>query len=109
MAISLKKAIIIFLLFIYCSFEVLLVPAMASAQTLTKGFYKVKNLQLSPNTAYTVQNPSFNERIYIIIFDSHATPLQGIRLKPQSKEFNLIPLQPDYKVVLIGDGEALIS
>lgn len=104
-----KRAIIIFLFFIYCSFEVLLVPAMASAQTLTKGFYKVKNLQLSPNTAYTVQNPSFNERIYIIIFDSHATPLQGIRLKPQSKEFNLIPLQPDYKVVLIGDGEALIS
>lgn len=104
-----KKAIIIFLLFIYCSFEVLLVPAMANAQTLTKGFYKVKNLQLSPNTSYTVQNPSFNERIYIIIFDSHATILQGIRLKPQYKEFNLIPLQPDYKVVLIGDGEALIS
>lgn len=104
-----KKAVIIFLLFIYCSFQALLVPTVASSQTLTKGFYKVKNLQLSPNTPYTVQNPSFNERIYIIIFDSHATPLQGVRLKPQSKKFNLIPLQPDYKVVLIGDGEVLIS
>ena len=82
---------------------------MASSQTLTKGFYKVKNLQLSPDTPYTVQNASFNERIYIIIFDSQATPLQGVRLKPQSKKFNLIPLKPDYKVVIIGDGEVLIS
>jgi hypothetical protein len=105
----LKKVIIIFLIFFYCSFEIILVPAIASSQTLTKGFYKVKNLKLSPDTAYTVQNSSFNERIYIIIFDSHATPLQGVRLKPQSKKFNLIPLQPDYKVVLIGDGEILIS
>lgn len=104
-----KKTVIIFLLFIYCSFQAFLVSAMASSQTLTKGFYKVKDLQLSPNTHYTVQNPSFNERIYIIIFDSHATPLQGVRLKPQSKKFNLIPLQPDYKVVLIGDGQVLIS
>ncbi|WP_160683719.1 hypothetical protein [Clostridium sp. C2-6-12] len=104
-----KKAVIIFLLFIYCSFQSLLMPATASSQTLKKGFYKVKDLQLSPNTPYTVQNSTFNERIYIIIFDSHATPLQGIRLKPQSKKFNIIPLQPDYKVVLIGDGEVLIS
>lgn len=84
-------------------------PATASQQTLTKGFYTVRNLNLSPGTSYTVHNPSFNERIYVIIFDSHATPLQGIRLKPQSKKFNLIPLQPDYKIVLIGEGGAVIS
>jgi hypothetical protein len=105
----LKKVVITFLLFFFFSFGLFLGPTIASSQTLTKGFYKVKNLQLSPNTSYTVQNPSFNERIYIIIFDSHATPLQGVRLKPQSKKFNIIPLQPDYKVVLIGDGEVLIS
>lgn len=84
-------------------------PAMASSQTLTKGFYKVENLKLSPGISYTVQNSSFSERIYVIIFDSHATPLQGIRLKPQSKKMNLIPLQPGYKLVLIGDGEVVIS
>lgn len=104
-----KRAIIIFLLFLCYSFQILLIPAIAAPQTLTKGFYKVRNLNLSPGTSYTVYNPSFNERIYVIIFDSHATPLQGIRLKPQSKKFNLISLQPDYKIVLIGEGEAVIS
>lgn len=82
---------------------------MADQQTLKKGFYKIGILNLSPGSSYTVHNPSFNERIYVIIFDSHATPLQGIRLKPQSKKFNLIPLQSDYKLVLIGEGEAVIS
>lgn len=104
-----KRAIIIFLFFLCFSLKMPLIPATASSQTLTKGFYTVDNLKLSSNIPYTVQNPSFNERIYVIIFDSHATPLQGIRLKPQSKKFNLIPLQPGYKIVLIGDGEALIS
>lgn len=104
-----KKAIIIFLLSLCFSFQILLIPTMANQQNLTKGFYKVRNLNLSPGASYTVHNPSFNERIYVIIFDSQATPLQGIRLKPQSKKFNLISLQPDYKIVLIGEGSAIIS
>ncbi|EKQ54370.1 MULTISPECIES: hypothetical protein [unclassified Clostridium] len=104
-----KRAIIIFLLLLCFSFKILLIPAIAISQPLTKGFYKVENLKLSPGISYTVQNPSFSERIYVIIFDSHATPLQGIRVKPQSKKFNLIPLQPGYKFVLIGDGEVIIS
>lgn len=47
--------------------------------------------------------------MYILIFDAHAEPLQGIRLKPQSQKYNLVPLQPDYKIVLIGEGEVRIS
>lgn len=104
-----KRAIVIFLLFLCCFFEMLLIPGMASSQTLKKGFYKVENLNLSPGISYTVQNISFSERSYVIIFDSHAEPLQGIRLKPQSNKFNLIPLQPGYKFVLIGDGDVVIS
>lgn len=79
------------------------------AQTLRKGFYKAGDINLLPNTTYHVQNNSFNERIYLLIFDEKATPLQGIRLRPQSQKYNLIPLQPGYKLVLIGDGELEIS
>lgn len=82
---------------------------MATTQTLKKGFYKASYLNLSPNTEYTIQNTSFNERMYILIFDANAEPLQGIRLKPQSQKYNLVPLQPDYKIVLIGEGEVSIS
>jgi hypothetical protein len=105
----LGRKIMIFLCFLILSFNMIIPPSFASAQILRKGFYKAGDINLFPNTTYTIKNNSFNERIYILIFDSKATPLQGIRLKPQSQKYNLIPLQPGYKLVLIGDGEAEIS
>lgn len=101
-----KKTILIFLCF---SFIMLMLPTIANAQVLKKGFYKIIDSNLSPDTTYTIENTSFNERIYILVFDSYATPLQGIRLKPQSQKYNLVPLEPGYKFVLIGDGELVIS
>ena len=100
-----KKTIIIFL----CFYFILMVPAIANAQVLKKGFYKIIDSNLSPDTTYTIENTSFNERIYILVFDANATPLQGIRLKPQSQKYNLVPLQLGYKFVLIGDGDLVIS
>jgi hypothetical protein len=100
-----KKFIIIFL----CFFLVFIEPATANPKSLKEGFYKVTDLNVSEDTNYTIQNISFSERIYMIIFDSYAQPLQGLRLKPQSKKYNLVSLKPGYKIVLIGDGEIVIS
>lgn len=101
-----KKTSSIFLCFILTLF---FVPTIANAEILKKGFHKVIEVNTSPDATYTVQNTSFNERIYMLIFDAQATPLQGIRLKPQSVKYNLVPLKPGYKIVLIGDGEINIS
>ena len=101
-----KKTIIIFLCF---SFITIMLPTIANAQVLKKGFYKIIDSNISPDTTYTIENTSFSERIYILVFDSYATPLQGIRLKPQSQKYNLVPLESGYKFVLIGDGELVVS
>ncbi|OPJ65924.1 hypothetical protein [Clostridium chromiireducens] len=98
-----------FFFLLLCFLLIFTEPAAANPKSLKEGFYKVTDLTISENTTYTVQNISFNERIYVIIFDSHAQPLQGVRLKPQSKKYNLISLQPGYKIVLIGGGEINIS
>lgn len=104
-----KIKIIRFLCFFLLIFNIIIPPTVVNAQVLKKGFYKASDINLLPNTTYTIQNNSFNERIYILIFDTKATPLQGIRLKPRSQKYNLVPLQPGYKLVLIGDGELEIS
>lgn len=104
-----KIKIITFLCFFLLFSNLIIPPTIVNAQILRKGFYKASDINLLPNTAYTIQNNSFNERVYILIFDTKATPLQGIRLKPRSQKYNLIPLQPGYKLVLIGDGEVEIS
>lgn len=101
-----KKTIIIFFCFFLMT---LMMPTMANAETLKKGFHKVIDANTSPDTTYTVQNTSFNERIYMLIFDTQATPLQGIRLRPQSPKYNIVHLKPGYKIVLIGEGEITIS
>lgn len=104
-----KKTLVFFLHFFFFFFIIFMIPTIANAQVLKKGFYKIIDSNLSPDTTYTIENISFNERIYILIFDANATALQGIRLKPQSQKYNLVPLQLGYKFVLIGDGDLVIS
>lgn len=104
-----KKFIFIFLFFLCLSFNNNIIPSMAAPITLTEGFYSIDDLNLSPNTQYTVENTSFSDRSYILIFDSKPNFLQSIRLRPQSKKYNLVPLQAGYRIVVVGRGKVTIS
>ncbi|MCE5221311.1 MAG: hypothetical protein LLF98_08615 [Clostridium sp.] len=103
-----KKFIFAFLFFSCLSFNINIIPSIASTQAVKQGIYTITDLNLSPNTKYIVQNNSFNERIYLIVFDSKPNVIQAIRLRPQSKTYNLKPLQSDYTIVVVGDGELTI-
>jgi hypothetical protein len=104
-----KKFVYLLIFFFFISFNIIIVRCMAETKILKRGFYKIEDLKLSSNTKYTVQNSSFNERIYIFILDSTETPIQSIRLWPQSQKYNLFPLQAGYKIIVTGDGELIIS
>lgn len=104
-----KKFIFFSLFFLCLSFNIKIIPSMAQLQTVTQGFYSLNSLGLSPNTKYFVQNSSFTDRAYILVFDSKPNLLQAIRLKPQSKNFNLILLKDDYTIIIVGDGIVTIS
>lgn len=105
-----KKFIFTFLFTLCLLLNMLSVNPMAQpSRVLKRGFYKIEDLNLDSNTKYTIQNASFNERIYIIIFDANQIPLQAIRLWPQSKKYNLVSLQAGYRIVVTGNGELIIS
>lgn len=104
-----RRFIFLLLFFLFLSFSINMITPMAVPVTIKKGFYTLEALKLSPNTQYTVQNTSFNERVYVIIFNSNQNVAQSIRLKPQSIKYNLIPLQTEYKIVIVGEGEVLIE
>ena len=104
-----KKFIFVFLFFLCLSFNMFIVPSMATVSVNKRGIYTIESLNLSPNTMYTVQNLSFNDRIYMIIIDSNQNIIQTIRLWPQSQAYNFGPLQVGYRIVLVGDGEVTIS
>lgn len=104
-----KKFIFAFLFFFFLSFTTNVVPSMAISQVVKQGIYSIDDLKLSPNTKYTVQNNSFEDRMYIIVFDSKPNIIQAIRLRPQSKKYNLKSLENGYIILVIGDGEIAIS
>lgn len=107
------KKIIYTIVFFFFSLLVFLqylaIPCMAETKIIKHGFYKLEDLNLSPNTEYKVQNISFNERVYIIILDEKETAIQSIRLWPQSQKYNLFPLEAGYKIIVTGDGELILS
>jgi hypothetical protein len=104
-----KKFILALSFFLFLLFNINIIPSMGVSRIVKKGFYTLDDLKLSPNSNYTVQNNSFNERAYILVFDSEQNFIQALRLRPQSLKYDLIPLQKDYKIVVVGNGEVLIS
>lgn len=104
-----KKFTVLLLILICLSFNIIRsIPAFA-AIVVKEGFYTLDDLKLSPNTIYNIQNNSFSDRSYILIFDSNEILQQSVRLNPQSQKFNLVAIEPGYRIIIIGDGEVTIS
>ena len=104
------KKFIISLLFLLClSFNILNIASAAQTNVFKEGVYKVGDFNLSPDNLYSAQNISDNEGVYMLIFDENKIGLQYIRLTPKSKNYDLVPLKPTYKLVILGEGEVFID
>ena len=104
-----KKSVIIFSIFLFLSFNMLIVTCMAAPIALKEGFHTMKDLNLSPNTVHTIQNNSPNEYAFVIIFDSNQIVQELIRLSPQSEKYILPSIETGYQMVMVGNGEVTIS
>lgn len=104
-----KKTIVLFFITLFLSFTVFIVPSQAQNIALKEGLYKVSELNISPEEIYTIQNDSFTDRIQVFVFDENQIIVQSIRLRPQASKYELQTLQPNYRIGIIGNGEAIIS
>lgn len=104
-----KKFTIIFSILLFLSFNINMIPSMAAPQVLKEGFHTMNDLNLSPNTAHTMQNNSPNEYAFVLIFDSNQIVQELIQLKPQSEKYILPPIEPGYEIVIVGNGAVIIS
>ena len=104
-----KKFIMLFLISLFLSFNMLIVTSVAETRVLKEGFYRISDLNFLPNEIYTIKNNSFTDRVQVFIFDEDQTIIQSLRLRPQAPKYELQPLQPDYRIAIIGNGEAIIS
>jgi hypothetical protein len=98
-----KRSIILFLLCL--TFIVIgLKPAFAVTNTFTEGIYKVSDFIPSKNNIYEFSNVSTTDNIYMIIMDENQTIRHSILLLPNSGKHITVPIQPTYRVILLGKG-----
>ena len=106
-----KKFSILFLIFLCLSFDFFGVTtfAVSSTNVLKEGIYTLSDLNISLDNLYNITNVSTTEDAYIIVFNENYVVLQSLRLSPSIKSFNLVPLQPSNKLVILGKTEVFIA
>lgn len=103
------KKLTILLILISLLFNIITITSAFATANFKEGIYQVSDLNISQSNTYTIQNISTNNTIFMIIFDENQHELQSIHLSPNSIKFNLIPLLPNYRIVIVGNGEVAIT
>ncbi|MDR3598315.1 hypothetical protein [Clostridium sp.] len=104
-----KKYTFLFLILLCFFFSMItIIPAFA-ANVFKEGVYKAADFNFSPDNTYFVQNVSDKDSVHVFLFDENQLEIQSIRLEPQSKKYNLLPLKPTYRIAIVGNGNVFIA
>ena len=103
-----KKFIAMILIFLSLSFSIF-TQSVYSVNIFNEGVYRAADFNFSPENKYIVQNISDKNSVYLQVFDENQLLLQSIRLSPNSDKYNLLPLLPEYRIVIVGKGNVFIS
>lgn len=105
-----KKLIIIFSFFLFASFNINAIATPSVQQkTYSQGFYNMKDLNLSENIPYSVQNIDSHNGGLLIILDTNQIIQQVIRVSAQSPKYALIPLRSSYQFIIYGNVQLIFS
>ncbi|WP_297424444.1 hypothetical protein [Clostridium sp.] len=104
-----KKFTILFIISVYLLFNIIIIMPTFAANVFNEGIYKASDFNISSQNLYSVQNISSTDSAYVIIFDSNQLQMQSTRLIPKSAKYNLVPLKPEYRVVVVGKGQVYID
>ena len=104
-----KKFTVLFLFFLCLSFNMISVTPVAADTNFKEGVYKAADFKFSSDNLYYVENVSPSDNVYVLLFDENQLQIQSIRLVPKSLKYNLLPLKPDYRIVIVGNGNVFIS
>jgi hypothetical protein len=104
-----KKYTILFLICLCLLFNMISVAPVFAATNFKEGVYKAADFKFSADNLYYIQNDSSSDNVFVLLFDENQLQIQSIRLGPKSLKYNLLPLKPDYRIVIVGNGNVFIS
>ena len=103
------KRFTIMLVLICLLFSTLIIMPAFAVTKFKEGVYQLSNFNVSSGNLYTIQNISSTDSAYVILFDEDQRTLQSIRLESNSQSYDLLPLKPEYRIVIIGNGDIVIK
>ena len=104
-----KKFATIFSIFLFLSFSMNTITAIAEPKSLSQGIYNAKDSKFLIGTSYTIQNTAPNDKVLLMVIDGNQQIQELIRLEPNSPKYYLKPLDYDFLVVIIGKGQVTFS
>ena len=104
-----KKFALLLLILICLSFNMINITSAFAANVFKEGVYKAADFNFSQNNVYNIQNISSEHSVYMLLYDDNQLEIQSIRLEPNSSKYNLRPLKPNYRIVIVGNGEVFID
>lgn len=105
-----KKCTVLFLIFFVISFNIIgLKTTFATANTFKEGIYTISDLKPSKDGIYTVKNISKNNNIRLLVFDEDHAIIQSTKIEANSEKTDIVPILPNYIIVVAGDGELVID
>ena len=104
-----KKFTPLLLILICVSFNIINTTSVLAANVFKEGVYKAADFNFSQNNVYNIQNISSDQSVYVLLYDDNQLGIQSIRLEPNSSKYNLRPLKPNYRIVIVGNGEVFID
>jgi len=103
-----KKFTIILLILVTLIFSTSISTPAFAANVFKEGFYRISDFNPSEGGSYHVQNIS-DKGVYVIVFNENLIATQILYLEPKSPKYNLVPITPAHRVVIVGDGQVNID
>lgn len=101
-----KRFTISFLIFLCLLFNITgSTSALAAGNVFKQGVYKPSDFSFSVSNSFTVVNTSSKQLMNLIILDENLFVIEAIRMKPSLEKFVVVPMGPDYKILIIGKGD----
>lgn len=104
-----KKFIVLILISLFINFNIVRADPQLSTNIFKEGIYDVSSIKSSLGNITTVQNISKDKNLYLIILDDKQAVIHTIKMTPNSAKYKLSDLEPSFKMILIGDGDAFLS
>lgn len=104
-----KKFTTILLILMTLVFSTFIATPAFAQNVFKEGIYRLSDFIPAKDNSYFAQNISSEGSDYLIVVDEKLSVLQVIRLDPKSPKYNLVPLKPEYRVVIFGDGQLFIK